>query len=500
MQQPQFNQPGVSTQMQSVYMRGDQLNNQIQSSANAHRSTQFNLSDTNANQSTWQWRKPADRTIEAQPAIVYVPDNNDSFAPPANLSQLQRVDRPEAQQTLDDTYAGEIYKSPIDLYRSRSESPKETPSDSSNLADTSETSQTTPPHDTKTNGSHGFVSRELPSRMLFEHTESEEGQPKLVESGRPIIRLKSQSSDQIQQLKQSFGNFPKAQKAPAVAQQEPAPARLLIPDFESFQGCPQLHSPGQPNDQWSPVSAKVFEQSVQQDTKSSAWITYSPQPTEEVAPPQAIFQPLAPPTPVVEEAPAKESAFAATIEHVAPPSFEPSAFKPSARLTSVQSDFAGRSEVADFKPVSSVRVVDQSPVPKFNFEAHRSWATHDETSQVASTIQPGPVNLQPLPAEVSWLSPWWILVGLIPFALYMAFRGSEEETYEDYELSQSPALSPEMLRHPGYSKSDPVYGEDDLVLAVPIARSVKGTSFPANVEISQTSSPNFRPKKKRKRS
>ena len=508
MQQPQSNQPGVSTQMQSVYMRGEQLNNQAQSSVNAQRGAQFNLRDTNASQSTWQYRQRAEQPIEDQPTVIYVPDNNDSFAPPANLNQLQRIDRPEpepqTQQPLDGAYIGEIYKSPIDLYRSRTESRKESLSDSSTPAITSKTDKTSiPQHDTKTNGSHGFVSRELPSRMFFEHTESEEVQPTLTADGRPIIRLKSQPDTQIQLLKQSIKSSSSTQPAPAVAQQEPAPARLLIPDFEAYQGCPQLDSPGQPNDQWSPISSKAIEQATQQETGSSAWITYSPpQPAEESAPPAAIFQQLAPPAPPVEEMPSNDFAFAARAEPVAPPAFEAPVVPPSARVTSISSappsDFVVRSDAADFKPVSSVRVVDQAPTPKFNFETHRSWAPHDETSHVASTIQPGPVNHEPLPAEVGWLSPWWILVGLIPFALYVAFRGSEEENYEDYELSRTPALSPEMLNHPGYSKSDPVYGKEELVMAVPILRSVKGTSNPTNMEVDQNASPNFRPRKKRK--
>ena len=504
MQQPQTNQPSVSTQMHSVYMRGEQLNNQRELGANAQQGTQFNLNDTSASQSTWQWRSQANQTVEDQPAIVYVPDNGDSFAPPANLNNLQRVESPVVQQPLEESYLGEIYKSPIDLYRSGNEARKENLSDSPK---SEVTSTTTPPHDTKTNGSHGFVSRETQSRMLFEHTETEEVQSKFTATGKPLIRLKSQSTDQIQQLKKPIANTPKAQETPAVTQQESASARLLVPDFESFQGSPQLTSPGQPSDQWSPPPAKAIEQDAQLETDSgmgsSEWVTFSPpQPVEEVAPPAAIFQSLAPPAPVVEEAPPKQSEFASSFEHVAPPSFEPPAPQPAARVTSVssahQSDFVGRSEASVFRTASSVRAVEQTPVPKLNFEAYRSWDAPQDTSHVASTIQPAPINYQPLPAETGWLSPWWILVGLIPFAIYVAFRGSEEETYQDYDLSESPSLSPEMLRQPGYSKSDPVYGEDELVLAVPVEHSAKGKSFPAAVEVNQNSSPNFRRNKQRK--
>ena len=503
MQQPQTNQPSVSTQMHSVYTRGEQLNNQKQLGRHAQSSTQFNLSDTNDSQSTWQWRNRNQdhQTVEDQPAIVYVPDNGDSFAPPANLNDLQRVEQPIAQQPSNEPYLGEIYKSPLDLYRSRAEVGKE------NLLDSPKSEvRSTPPHDTKTNGSHGFVSRDSQSRMLFEHTESEEVQPKFTAAGKPLIRLKSQSSDQIQLLKKTVEKTPKAQETPIVTQQEPTLARLLVPDFESFQGSPQLTSPGQRDDQWSPPPAKAIEQAHQLKTDSnvgsSEWVTFSPpQPAEVVAPPAAIFQSLAPPAPVVKKIFTNQSAFDSSIEHVAPPSFEPPAPKPSAQITSVssvnQSDFVGRSEASVFKPVSSVRVVDQPPVPKLNFEAHRSWASHDETSHVASTIQPAPINHEPLPMESGWLSPWWILAGLIPFAIYVAMRGSEEETFDDYDLSESPSLSPEMLRQPGYSKSDPVYGEDELVLAVPVVHPPKGQSFPAAVEVNQNSSPNFRRKKKR---
>ena len=69
---------------------------------------------------------------------------------------------------------------------------------------------------------------------------------------------------------------------------------------------------------------------------------------------------------------------------------------------------------------------------------------------------------QPGETDSTWLSPWWILFCLVPFAMYLVLRRENEDVdYAFADVDDHPRLPQEMFDRPGYSKSDAVYGEAD---------------------------------------
>ena len=103
-----------------------------------------NFSDQPA--TTWQWRSQAQNSkpaipIQEAPRVEQIPTSGPSFAPPANLGQLQRVAPPQAQHH----YSSDIYKSPIDRpYVGKTRKPIEQLNDSSAVSYTHLTLPTTP--------------------------------------------------------------------------------------------------------------------------------------------------------------------------------------------------------------------------------------------------------------------------------------------------------------------------------------------------------------------
>ena len=107
----------------------------------------------------------------------------------------------------------------------------------------------------------------------------------------------------------------------------------------------------------------------------------------------------------------------------------------------------------------------ESTKPSYRIERYETEAGVDvESSTTAMTVAHTTPVAQPVTSEPGWLSPWWMLVCLVPLAMYLVKRRGGE--YDDYsyeydDVEDRPRLPQEMIERPGYSKSDAVYGETD---------------------------------------
>ena len=108
-------------------------------------------------------------------------------------------------------------------------------------------------------------------------------------------------------------------------------------------------------------------------------------------------------------------------------------------------------------------------LPKFKFSNPITSSPHSQTQLTAMTTQnAGLERLQDNQFETPWLSPWWMLIGLIPLALYIGttklFRDDDESAYYGEDLDSSKAFKFDSdFGKNGGSKSDSVYGNDDTL-------------------------------------
>ena len=111
-------------------------------------------------------------------------------------------------------------------------------------------------------------------------------------------------------------------------------------------------------------------------------------------------------------------------------------------------------------------------LPKFEFNPITS-SQKSHTQLTAMTVQN---SQQDVPSnyhfETPWLSPWWMLIGLIPLALYLGttklFRDEEEEfAFHNDDLNSTESFDfGRDFGKIGGSKSDTVYGEDDSLTKI----------------------------------
>ncbi len=85
--------------------------------------------------------------------------------------------------------------------------------------------------------------------------------------------------------------------------------------------------------------------------------------------------------------------------------------------------------------------------------------------------------------ETPWLSPWWMLIGLIPIALYIGtmklFKDEDEYHSHKNELFGSHLDFDRDFEDIGSSKSDAIYGRED---EVPIARGPSGEAVRLDID------------------
>ena len=432
----------LSQQSQSVY-RPDVLQGETS-----------NISDQPS--TTWHWRsqgqhsQPALPTQEA-PRAEHVPANSQSFAPPVDLGQLQRVDRPQRQ----DQFASDIYKSPIDrpyVGKSRQtivqlDASAET---SSNLDDAasyfkeqSSHASAMPQRDQVTEAKEFISPYASDETLLVAPTP-----PKATtDSGGQVIVLRSQSPQKLAEAR--------AKEATA----KRPDAQLLTPDFESYVGSPVLDT-----------TRDAYQDATQ-------WKIYSPKTELVNPPPSVVFESLpkaAAPTPVVEFSPSSpppaptNHAFEASEEVAALPEPPPipapetkeNLFQPTSVPVSTHHVFSAASN-RSVNPVSVPKV--ESAQPSYRFGGYETGGDV-ETNTTAMTVAHTTPVAPPVATDSAWLSPWWMLVCLVPLAMYFV-KGRRSEV-DDYsyaydEVGDRPRLPPEMIERPGYSKSDALYGEKD---------------------------------------
>ena len=106
-------------------------------------------------------------------------------------------------------------------------------------------------------------------------------------------------------------------------------------------------------------------------------------------------------------------------------------------------------------------------LPKFEFKPISSSHT-SQTQLTTMTVQNANRGRQPdHQFETPWLSPWWMLIGLIPLALYLGttklFQDDEDDfayRHDDFGPQNSFDFGSDYGKSGG-SKSDAVYGNDD---------------------------------------
>lgn len=514
----------------------------------------LNISDQS--ETTWRWssRDQTQLSVQQPPAVEYVPANQQSFAPPANLSQLQYVPRPATDQYYS---AGDIYKSPIDQplpnqsydrvesLSATSESKSQDssvqfsiPDHLSNQAqmELSLRALEVPKRDENTEAKE-FVSRGVTDRPLFNSSTVD------IQSDSHRIVLRSQPPEELAKSKTHNLPAPKPVSLP--------PAQLLTPDFEAYVGSPMLdsHSPAyQENTQWqvytptpaAPPSAIFQSSSLSQprfsaephtdqanelfspSTTSDGWksstveIDMAP-PAVAAAPPanaphqhyekettremanQTAEQPELPPiapvarfetdrfgsAPMLKSATGVDSAHrsadsdAHDIFRIASSQIHQSTSAPSAPSTlstrPLESPSFRRSSVLD-TPVNQVNQVNvtkastagKATLPSYRFERHDGGVYNSgsnlQSNTIASTVAHTAPVIPSTGIDTAWLSPWWMLICLIPLALYFATRraaATDQHGYGYDTVGDHPELPSEIIERPGYSKSDAIYGESD---------------------------------------
>ena len=194
-----------------------------------------NLSDQPA--TTWRWRSQGQNSepalpIQEAPRAEHVPANSQSFAPPVDLGQLQRVDPPQIQQH----FASDMYKSPIDRpyigKAGKTVEKLDASNETSNGIDEATSyfkeqsghNSTVPERDEVTEAKE-FMPRDRSDRTLFVEPSHQEAK---VGTGKQLIVLRSQSPQKLAEA-----------RAKEASSKRPD-AQLLTPNFESYVGSPVL--------------------------------------------------------------------------------------------------------------------------------------------------------------------------------------------------------------------------------------------------------------------
>lgn len=456
----------VSQQPQPVNQRG------------SFQGQSHNFSDQPA--TTWHWQSQGQTSepalpIQEAPRAEHVPANGQSFAPPVDLGQLQRIDRPQIQQK----FASDIYKSPIDRpymgkARRNVEQSDATGQTNNDLDDAisyfkeqSENFPAVPERDEVTDVKE-FLSRDEANEALFVEPSLQET---TAGTGKQVIVLRSQSPQELAEAraKEAVSSKPDAQ--------------LLTPNFESYVGSPVLDTTRevyQDQTQWKVYTPTqevvdlpppaVFESLPKVSVQTPA-VEFSPpapknyafEPAEEVA---ALPEPYNPPAPKIEEdlfqAPPAPVRSNDVFEAASVRAEAPSEIKSSFETKPVETRHWKDTPV---NPVSVSKV--KATTPSYRFERYETGADVEATTTAITVAHTTPVT-QPAVSESAWLSPWWMLVCLVPFAMYLVTRrGGEVDEYYDAcdEVGERPRLPPEMIERPGYSKSDAIYGEKDEYFA-----------------------------------
>ncbi len=414
-----------------------------------------NFSDQPA--TTWHWGSQSQTSqtalpIQRQPNAEHVPANAQSFAPPVDLGRLQRVERPQVEQQ----FASDIYKSPIDrpyMGKTQKNVDQSDAADEANFALDDATSYfkeqsghaATMPERDEVTEAREFLSREESSATLFAESPQQEV---TSDSGSQRIVLKSQSPQELAEAR--------AKEASKVRPD----AQLLTPNFELYAGSPVLDT---------------TRDAYQEETQ---WKVYTPKLDVVIdLPPPAIFESLpkaSNQSPVVEHSPPapKKPIFEAVEEFAAlpepppvpAPKIEDDVFQPPPAPVASNDVFKSTSNT----PVNQVSVSKvKATQPSYRFERYEAGANVEANTTAMTVAHTTPVT-PPAAAEPAWLSPWWMLVCLVPFAMYLATRRGDEvdEYYDAYDqVGDRPRLPQEMLERPGYSKSDAIYGEKDEYFA-----------------------------------
>lgn len=404
-----------------------------------------NISDQPA--TTWQWRtqnqtsQPA-LPIQEAPRAVHVPANVESFAPPKDLGQLKRVDRPEIQQQ----FASDIYKSPIDrpyVGKAREEVEQDASGEINNGVDDATSYfkeqsghySAVPERDEVTKAKEFASSNDSEATLFVEPSLPEVSS----ESGKQVIVLRSQSPQELAEAR--------AKEASA----KRPDAQLLTPNFESFVGSPVLDT-----------TRDAYQ-------KETQWKAYAPKTKVVDLPPPVIFESLPEPivqTPAIESAPPAPTkpVFEAAQEIAALPEPAPVIEKDLYQAPPAPVAAADVFSAASGTPVTPVHAAKVESTPASyrvdRYETGRDVEANTTAMTVAHTTPVAP----PAATESGWLSPWWMLVCLIPFAMYLVTRRDSEVDDYSYacdEVGDRPRLPPEMIERPGYSKSDAIYGEKD---------------------------------------
>ncbi len=494
-------------QNSSVFQNPDEVAKQLQGAiqndlaqTQSHKLSDRSLSDHNLSnqpETTWRWgsqNKVSGQTLSTNdsPLVQHVPANEQSFAPPENLDQLQHF----ASSQIHDNYAGDVYKSPIDRLSVRHsqdqleqfnahdgsntdgnniDRKEESLSSAQSLDAVAENSATqsaktlTQPQRDQITEAKEFVSRGLTDRPLFIA-------PSLpstsASGGKSLIVLRSQSPQKLAEAraKEATARLPDAQ--------------LLTPNFESYVGSPVLDT----------------AQNAYQD--ETQWRVYTPKPIVDELPPPAVFVSLSEvstPSPAVKfsqptppkPAPAKvvfepveEVAALPEPSPTATPKRESGLFAPTLEANSFQKKILDTSHWSEMPvkretPVNQVSVAKgassngNSTISSYRFERRETefdkkssfdksgYDVHAHTT--AMTVAHSTPETAPVTPDSAWLSPWWMLVCLVPLAMYLVGRRTnrDECSYAYGEVGEQVRLPEEMIERPGYSKSDAIYGESD---------------------------------------
>ncbi len=399
----------------------------------------YNISDQPA--TTWQWGSQAESLksavpFETPPRVEQLPAGVESFAPPVDLGQLQRVDRSQNQQQI----TSDIYKSPIDrpyVGKVRQTDPLATTSQSDEGLNSSTVNSTLPQRDEVTEV------REFLPRVKAEEPMFVQPSPPEPATGKQVIVLRSQSPQELAEARAKEAEFRKPD------------AQLLTPNFESYVGSPELDT-----------SHEAYRDQTQ-------WKAYVPEPEQTELPPPAIFEslPEASPPKISVQNPVVEFSPPAPVNYDFEPAQEMAALPeppPAPAPKAKENLFQSPPSPANANHVfSTASVKAQAAETAYRFDRYEK-STDVEASTTAMTVAHTTPVAAAVEPEATWLSPWWMLVCLVPFAMYlMTRRDGEVDQYYDAcdEVGEAPRLPPEMIEKPGYSKSDAIYGEKDEYFA-----------------------------------
>ena len=445
-----------------------------------------------------------------------------SFAPPADLGrlnraqvQVQELSNPQVEaENYSNLYRNDssIYRSPIDTLsvRSKKDSVHSTDANTS-ASDLQNSHPSLPQRDPNTNFD-AFAPRSVASDELFQQTQQPEQPARDQQTARSTIVLRSQkirpqpkakpfNPPSFQLLTPDFNSYVGSPNVRPIQQSyddswqytrvtKPQPSELELPNFEAPPSTifEPFHASPAPQETVAEESNSDFEiESSQQEWQSAAEdfaVTPiqqpsnlpPPIPTQLPSPPAAVaFAPVAPaPVATFETDPFQSKGITRSANDIfasANAKSQPvkkewvNRFADNAAKTSVPQPKVEKA-IAN-PPVIKTASASHfnsypSSLPNYRVESHQSQFDAGLATVASTSAQPI-VKTPQIEASNDWLSPWWMLACLAPFALFLLLRKSREEDF-DYEMEsygKQIHLPPEMLETPGYSKSDAIFSESD---------------------------------------